>query len=117
MGLSSQKMKEEMDKGINKLLSMLNDKEKSQLDSLAKQSGIPAERIVQTIFYSNASQSRIESMKNNNQAKEAALLKMISEQSSELGDYREIKQEFLPLVRKIRNPANAEYIEEPSQTA
>ncbi|MEM3945630.1 MAG: hypothetical protein QW054_04190 [Candidatus Micrarchaeia archaeon] len=108
MALSSQKFDrtEKEESKINAFFSRLTDKEKKLLDDLSKKSKLPKEEIAEFLFYNSATQYAIDRLKDQ-RPQHSLILEEISQRISELGDYREIKPEYLSLIEKIRNPENA----------
>ncbi|MEM4160245.1 MAG: hypothetical protein QXO35_03180 [Candidatus Micrarchaeia archaeon] len=107
LALSSQKFgrTEKEEKKMNALFNRLNEKEKKLLDDLSKKSKLPKEEIAEFLFYNSATQYAIDRLKDQ-RPQHSLILEEISQRISELGDYREIKEEYLSLVEKIRNPEN-----------
>ncbi|MCX8202631.1 MAG: hypothetical protein N3G74_02405 [Candidatus Micrarchaeota archaeon] len=108
MALGSQKFdKEEKISGrFNLLYSRLTRDEARLLEELSKETGLSKDEICDSIFYNSATAFSIAKFRDTD-PRLSKLLEKISQRISELGDYREIKKDYLSLVEKIRNPENA----------
>ena len=97
----------------------LNQSEKEKLGGLSKKFEVPPERVAATIFLNNATPNRLNwlrtmALDKDQDAEEKerfskiyAIMMEISKPTGFQREYREIKEEYLPLVNKIRDPENA----------